>query len=51
MFYWWLHGVSYVVGFDFLAQNLGKVLGTYECHHDSVHVDGVLVLFAGGGDT
>ena len=30
--YWWLARVTLVVGFGFLAQNVGPMVGTYECH-------------------
>ena len=31
-FYWWLVGVTLVLGFAFWPQNFGHVVGTYECH-------------------
>ena len=35
----------------FLPQNFGPVMGPMEAFCSSVNVHGVVVLFAGGGDT
>ena len=40
-----------VVDWLFLPRNFGLVVGTYVGLFHSVNVHGVVVLFAGGGDT
>ena len=43
-----------MVGFSFLPQNFGSMVGTYECHLpfcECRYVDGLVVLLGGGGDT
>ena len=49
---WWFVRVTLLVDWLFLRQNFGPMVGTYEgpfC--SSVNVYGMVVLFAGGGDT
>ena len=49
--YKWLVKVTLVVAFGFLLQNFGRWLGPMNVICHSVNVDGVVVLFGGGGNT
>ena len=48
---WWFVRVTLVVDWLFLPQNFGPVVGPTKAFCSSVNVYGMVVLFAGGGDT